>query len=199
MLDPVTADETAAPRLVGRPRDDELTSRILDAAKREIAENGVEQFSVRGVARTAGVSRPTVARRWPDSNDLLRDALGLTRPVALSLSGDPRRDLIALGRMMLAGLSSETLDVQLRVAADAGLHPAAHREMQLHAIRPTLDALQDVLAQVQPVRPADDIEWAAHAFVGALFFRTVANPDRKAPTQDEMTDLVDHLLGWLIP
>lgn len=132
----------------------------------------------------------------------MRDALGLTRTVSLTPSGDARDDLTALGRMILHGLASETLDVQLRVAADAKDHPGAHEAMRINAIGPTLDAIGDVLQRV--VRDANlkdpkEVTWMAHAFVGALFFKTVANPKRLPPTSEEMTDLVDMVIRWVEP
>ncbi len=48
---------------------------ILDAARACLVQFGVRRTTVSEVARRAGVSRPTVYRRWPDSDRLLADLL----------------------------------------------------------------------------------------------------------------------------
>lgn len=48
---------------------------ILDAARECVAEFGVRRTTLTEVARRAGVSRPTVYRRWPDSRALIAELL----------------------------------------------------------------------------------------------------------------------------
>ncbi|MGW4356268.1 TetR/AcrR family transcriptional regulator [Nocardia sp. NPDC004582] len=48
---------------------------ILDAARACVAEYGVRRTTLTEVARRAGVSRPTVYRRWPDTGSLVADLL----------------------------------------------------------------------------------------------------------------------------
>ncbi|WP_416383028.1 TetR/AcrR family transcriptional regulator [Nocardia flavorosea] len=48
---------------------------ILDAARDCVAEFGVRRTTLAEVARRAGVSRPTVYRRWPDSRALIGELL----------------------------------------------------------------------------------------------------------------------------
>ncbi len=48
---------------------------ILDAARACVEEFGVRRTTLTEVARRAGVSRPTVYRRWPDTGSLLADLL----------------------------------------------------------------------------------------------------------------------------
>jgi AcrR family transcriptional regulator len=48
---------------------------ILDAARECVAEFGVKRTTLVEVARRAGVSRPTVYRRWPDTRALIGDLL----------------------------------------------------------------------------------------------------------------------------
>lgn len=50
---------------MARPRDPVLDARILRAARDLIAEVGVGGVTMAAVAERAGVSRPTVYRRWP--------------------------------------------------------------------------------------------------------------------------------------
>ncbi|WP_249357996.1 TetR/AcrR family transcriptional regulator [Nocardia cyriacigeorgica] len=48
---------------------------ILDAARACVAEFGVRRTTLTEVARRAGVSRPTVYRRWPDTGSLVAELL----------------------------------------------------------------------------------------------------------------------------
>lgn len=48
---------------------------ILDAARACVAEFGVRRTTLTEVARRAGVSRPTVYRRWADTGSLVADLL----------------------------------------------------------------------------------------------------------------------------
>ncbi|WP_280205574.1 TetR/AcrR family transcriptional regulator, partial [Nocardia farcinica] len=67
-----------------------IDAAIFDAARACVAEFGVRRTTLTEVARRAGVSRPTVYRRWPDTGSLvaellvreLREILDATTPVA---------------------------------------------------------------------------------------------------------------------
>ncbi|MFA4080409.1 TetR/AcrR family transcriptional regulator [Mycobacteroides salmoniphilum] len=59
---------------------DPVTERILDAALSCVTEFGVRRTTLVEVAKRAGVSRPSVYRRWPDVRSLVADLL--TREMA---------------------------------------------------------------------------------------------------------------------
>lgn len=48
-----------------------MGERILDAAASCLLALGVERVTLAAIARRAGVSRPTVYRRWPDSRSVI--------------------------------------------------------------------------------------------------------------------------------
>jgi AcrR family transcriptional regulator len=54
------------------PVVDEISGRILDAAREQFRVNGVRRTAVDLVARRSGVSRVTVYRRYPRKEDLVR-------------------------------------------------------------------------------------------------------------------------------
>jgi AcrR family transcriptional regulator len=56
-------------------RADETENAILDAATECVLAFGVRRTSLSDVARRAGVSRPTVYRRWPDRQALVADVM----------------------------------------------------------------------------------------------------------------------------
>lgn len=58
-----------------RRRTDATENAILDAAAECVLAFGVRRTSLSDVARRAGVSRPTVYRRWPDRQALVADLM----------------------------------------------------------------------------------------------------------------------------
>lgn len=61
-----TAESTPAAEV------DESGRRILEAAARLLADRGAHGVTVAEVARSASLSRPTVYRRWPDADAIVR-------------------------------------------------------------------------------------------------------------------------------
>ena len=71
--------------------------RILAAAASCVVDFGVDRVTLAEIARRAGVSRPTVYRRWPDTRSIV--ATLLTRRItdvtrAAPLLGDDRESLV---------------------------------------------------------------------------------------------------------
>lgn len=62
------------------PETDPVAERILDAALSCVTEFGVRRTTLVEIARRAGVSRPSVYRRWPDVRALVAELL--TREMA---------------------------------------------------------------------------------------------------------------------
>ncbi|AZZ80478.1 MULTISPECIES: TetR/AcrR family transcriptional regulator [Gordonia] len=56
-------------------RNEEIGDLVLDAARVCLLRSGGRKVTVSEVARQAGVSRPTVYRRWPDITEIIRDLL----------------------------------------------------------------------------------------------------------------------------
>lgn len=78
----------------GRPRETDKDERILRAALELLRREGYDGMSVEAVARAAGVTRPTVYRRWPTKEDLATAAVHtLSWHDQPTESDDPWRDL----------------------------------------------------------------------------------------------------------
>ncbi|QKT08924.1 TetR/AcrR family transcriptional regulator [Gordonia sp. X0973] len=78
---------------------DELGTRVLDAAREEILRQQGRKVSLADVARAAGVSRPTVYRRWADLDAVVRDLCHreITRIVAAVQATTPLRTRSGFG------------------------------------------------------------------------------------------------------
>ena len=57
--------------MLSTSNDELVEDRILDAAASCLLALGVERVTLAAIARRAGVSRPTVYRRWPDSRSVI--------------------------------------------------------------------------------------------------------------------------------
>lgn len=88
-------------------RNDEA---ILDAAKQCVLAVGMRRTTLAEIARRAGVSRPTVYRRWPDVRTLSADLL--------------TRELVALLPTDTGGSARELgVDLIVRTVSAARQHP----------------------------------------------------------------------------
>lgn len=87
-----------------------IEDRILDAAADCVLAYGVDRVMLAEIARRAGVSRPTVYRRWPDTRAVL--AALLTRRIVGVLDAAPSR---GVGR---AALVERIVTIAERLRAD---------------------------------------------------------------------------------
>jgi AcrR family transcriptional regulator len=91
----------------GRPRDPLLHRAILLAAAELVTECGYEQTTVEAIAARAGVSKPTIYRRWPGGKEEVVAAAvsELHQDVAAPVqTGSLRGDLLATVEQMIAGI-----------------------------------------------------------------------------------------------
>src|ERR1700689_1994006 len=58
----------------GRPRSEQSHRAILDAANEILEERGFADLTIDEVAHRAGVSKPTIYRRWPPKGTLVFEA-----------------------------------------------------------------------------------------------------------------------------
>ena len=69
----------------GRPRDPRRREAILRAAIALVAEVGYDRMTVDALAARAGVSKPTIYRRWPGGKaEILVEAIRSKRAAAAS-------------------------------------------------------------------------------------------------------------------
>jgi AcrR family transcriptional regulator len=83
----------------GRPRDPRRREAILLAAMTLIGEVGYDRATVEAIAHRAGVSKPTIYRRWPGGKEeIVVEALRTKRAASAVLpdTGTLRGDLLAM-------------------------------------------------------------------------------------------------------
>ncbi|GBE64863.1 putative HTH-type transcriptional regulator [Mycobacterium sp. MFM001] len=141
-----------------------VDDRILAAAASCVRDFGVERVALAEIARRAGVSRPTVYRRWPDTRSILADLL--TRHIT-----GAARDVPARGEGREA-LVERVVAVAERLRRDELVMAVLRSELAMVYItqrlgtsqRLLIDGLADNLRAAQrdgSVRPGDPRRLAA--------------------------------------
>ncbi|WP_232837630.1 TetR/AcrR family transcriptional regulator [Streptomyces atratus] len=182
----------------GRPRSAAAERAILDAVV-ELLEAGepLAGLSIERIARTAGVGKATIYRRWSGKEELFVDVLRDIEPPEPTVSGtagldDLRLLLESLRRRGLAQRSSVLLH---NVFAQMKSHPKLWSEYQRTVIAPRRAAM---LAAVQRAVDAGelrgdlDVELMDDLFLGPMLVRTIHRPE--APLPEDLADSIIQVL-----
>ncbi|WP_175408666.1 TetR/AcrR family transcriptional regulator [Streptomyces sp. TRM64462] len=194
------SDPADAPARRGRPRSAGVERAILDAVVR-LLEDGVPlgEVSMERIARTAGVGKAAIYRRWPGKEELLVDLMRSAEPPEPELPGTSVRDdlvalLEALRRRGVAKRSSAVLHtVSAQLRAYPRLWDAYHRAVIQPHRRATLDVLRRGV-ETGELRPDADLDLLGDLFVGPLMLRTLVTPDA-ALDEDLPARVVDTVLA----
>ena len=95
----------------GRPRDPRRREAILRAAIELVAEVGYDRMTVEALASRAGVSKPTIYRRWPGGKkEIVLDAIRSKHADtdAEADTGSLRGDLFAMLRSAIEHIDDDT-------------------------------------------------------------------------------------------
>ena len=169
-------DVAATPRS-GRPRSAESTTAILDAGLALWMERGYHAVSIDAVAARAGVSKPTIYRRWPNRQQLL---------VAVSQRFVPPGEIGDLGSFhdevaaFLRNRAELYGDSGIRCILASAVAASSEDENFHRAIQPFLDRFPaGMRAVIQrgiargDVRADVDIELLTAMINGSFYFRSI--------------------------
>lgn len=185
----------------GRPRDTSIDDAILACAAERLSRHGYEGMTIDDVARDAGVTRPTVYRRWPS-----KDALGIAAVASLIQStdheptGDVRQDLLDQATQLLSRWSGNQY---LGLLGAAIVERENHREIYDYLIerliQPRREALRAILQRgidLGSVRPDIDVEVVVGMFVGSFYAIAMAEDWNKTDNWAErLTDSIMQLIN----
>ena len=167
------------------------------AAKGELAERGVEAFTMRSVARRAGVSRPSLSLRWPTRDALILDTLErLVEWPRPQPEAPVRAELDAIVEHLGRVMAPELLSIQLRLIADAPKHPelyAAFQDTVIARAGRRLVRLLKRAVQEGDLPSTTDVRWAADALIGVMYMRTIRAAGRQPPSRAAQRDIIDAL------
>jgi AcrR family transcriptional regulator len=188
----------------GRPRSKAVEQAILEAVLL-LLEDGtpLADLSVETIARTAGVGKAAIYRRWSDKEDLFVDVIRAAEPAERELPGTSMRDdlvvlLESLRQRALAGRSSAVLHT---AHAQMRSSPRIWAAYQVVVIAPRRDLGLEILRRGRlngELRADVDVDLAIDLFVGPLLLRSFLRHDPDLP--DGLPEqIVDTVLQGLRP
>ncbi|MHA5051565.1 TetR/AcrR family transcriptional regulator [Streptomyces sp. SD15] len=188
----------------GRPRSEAVERSIIEGVMK-LLEDGVPlaDISIERVARTAGVGKATIYRRWSGKEELFVDVLRATEPPDPQLPGTSMRDdLIALLEpLRRRGLASRSSVILHNVYAQMKSSPKVWAAYHATVIAPRRRTTFEVLRRGQrdgELRQDVDIELLNDLFMGPMLVRAVLRPDAELP-EDLAAQIVDRVLEGLRP
>ncbi|MFE7747454.1 TetR/AcrR family transcriptional regulator [Streptomyces sp. NPDC057428] len=188
----------------GRPRSAAVERAILDAVV-ELLEAGetLDGLSIERIARTAGVGKATIYRRWSGKEEIFVDVLRDIEPAEPTVSGTAGLDdlRVLLESMRTRGLAQRSSTLLHNVFVQMKKHPRLWTEYQSTVIAPRRAAM---LAAVRRAVDAGelrgdlDVDFMDDLFLGPMLVRTVHRPD--APLPEDLADrIILILLQGLAP
>ncbi|MDX2558524.1 TetR/AcrR family transcriptional regulator [Streptomyces sp. TX20-6-3] len=166
----------------GRPRSEGVERAVFDAVV-GLLDEGVPlaELSIERIARTAGVGKATIYRRWTGKEELFVDLLRSVEPPDPVLSGTSvRGDLVVLLESLRErGVAKRTSSLLHNVFAQMQLYPRLWEVYQHSVIEPRrrlgLDTVRRGIEQGE-IRDDLDIEFVNDLLTGPLLLRTVIRP-----------------------
>lgn len=191
---------TAPPKTLGRKRDPQRESDILEAAMHLLAEIGFDTMTMDMVAARAKAGKATLYRRWTSKEELVRDALiGMSRNSIevdqLPDSGNLRDDLLAIVKPASVEYSERKLRVLAGLGSFTTQHPKLYDEALKGIFDPWIGVNKTLMKRAMKRRelPADaDIDLACEVIVAMTTFKTVSQ--RKPFDRRTYEALLDRIL-----
>ncbi|MFI1762955.1 TetR/AcrR family transcriptional regulator [Streptomyces sp. NPDC020800] len=188
----------------GRPRSEAVERAILEGVMK-LLEEGVPlaELSIERVARTAGVGKATIYRRWSGKEELFVDVLRAAEPPDPVLPGTSMRDdlVVLLESLRQRGLLSRSSAILHNVYAQMKSSPKIWTAYHANVIQPRRNLGLEVLRRGQlngELRVGIDLELANDMFVGPMLVRSVMRPEADLP-EGLAEEIVDTVLQGLRP
>jgi AcrR family transcriptional regulator len=179
----------------GRPRAAGADQRILRAALRLLARDGYDAMSVAGVATEAGVTKPTLYRRWSSKEELVIAA------VSTLVTSDPADQSADLWARLVGELTSfhrvinrpDGIALTSNVLALEARHPELLKLYREQVVSVRRARIRVVLLEAQGrglVRPDADIETALTMLIGYYYSARVGGIDINEQWPQRAVDLI---------
>ncbi|CAM3755643.1 TetR/AcrR family transcriptional regulator [Nocardiopsis rhodophaea] len=172
--------ETGSGRGRGRPRNPAIEEAVLKAVRHRLALDGYARMSIADIASDAGVTRPTIYRRWPTKIELVTAALdyAFTRIAPLLPPPDTDRsafdDIVDLLRLFNEAMTSPDggFDIICATLAERRQTPELLAMAREHGVEPRHALIEAALRRGQEsgeLRTDLDIDTVATMLHGTLF------------------------------
>ncbi|KQW47355.1 TetR family transcriptional regulator [Nocardioides sp. Root1257] len=153
---PSVTKDGATANAGGRPRDPALDEAIIVATRSRLVRDGYSRMTLGDVAADAGVSRPTLYRRWATKLQLVTDALdyGWRKQAELYVIDlsllEPREAFVeAVRRLDPAYFNPDGMVLMGNFAGEVIHTPELLEMVRTHAVEPRVTLLENVLSELQ--------------------------------------------------
>jgi AcrR family transcriptional regulator len=174
--DSPTSNDTTyddSPR-VGRPRDPRVDEAVRTATLELLVEEGYQATSIQAIARRAGVSAPSIYRRWASKAELIEEAVFPTpfiEPTAET--GDVERDLATYCRAILSYLGEPAVRAAIPgLLTEYQTDPQLWQRLGQRSVAPMRGTFATYLASTGH-RANGSIDALFDVMIGSLFVRAI--------------------------
>jgi AcrR family transcriptional regulator len=188
----------------GRPRSEAVERSIVEAVVKLLEEGApLAEISIERIARTAGVGKATIYRRWKGKEELLVDVLKDIEPVDPPLPGTSvRDDLVAmLESLRQRGLAQRSSALLHNVFAQMKSYPTLWAEYHDNVVEARRRQGREIMVrgvEEGAIRADVPLELINDIFVGPMLLRTILRPE--ADLHEELAEqVVDLVLEGLKP
>jgi AcrR family transcriptional regulator len=188
-----------AERTSGRRRDEKADAALIDAVL-DLVSGGatLSGLSLVTIAKTAGVSRNSLYRRWKTKDALYLDVLeSINRPLPALERGSAREDVTALLAVLIERVLDRRASHMLRALnAEAEEFPQLHRRYFDEIVAPRRDAMNQALGRgiaAGEIRPDVDVDLLSEVLVSPVLARMASGNTEDldpAQTSQSITALV---------
>lgn len=162
----------------GRPRDAAIDDRVLDVARRHLAQHGYEAMSLAAVAEEAGTTRQALYRRWSGKADLATAAIAaMSRAEERAPSDDPFADLVRELEAFRRGISRPDGVSMVGTMLVASTDPALVAFYRERIVAPRRARLREILERAREegrIAETADVEVALGCFTGNWYATVLA-------------------------
>ncbi|MCF1594149.1 TetR/AcrR family transcriptional regulator [Streptomyces muensis] len=188
----------------GRPRSEAVERAIMEGILK-LLEDGVPlaELSIERIARTAGVGKATIYRRWRGKEELFVDVVRAAEPPDPELPGTSMRDdLVALlEQLRQRGLMTRSSVLLHNVIAQMKSTPKIWDAYHAIVVEPRRRKQYAILLRGQAngeLRTDLDVDVLNDMIFGPMLVRAVMRPDAELP-EGLAEQMVDALLEGLRP
>ncbi|GGM86659.1 TetR/AcrR family transcriptional regulator [Streptomyces fuscichromogenes] len=188
----------------GRPRSEAVEIAIVEGVMK-LLEDGVPlaELSIERIARTAGVGKATIYRRWNGKEELFVDVMRAAEPPDPELPGTSMREdlVVLLESLRQRGLMNRSSAILHNVYAQMKSSPRIWDAYHANVVNPRRELGREVLRRGQrngELRADVDIELANDMFTGPMLLRAILRPDAELP-EGLAEQVVDTVLAGLGP
>lgn len=185
----------------GRPRDDSVDERVVEATLAILAEEGLGALSIESIASHAGVSKSSIYRRWDSKEEIIIDAIAaIAHSVEITDTGDLRRDLAhALDTLRTLVTDTRAGEVFPWLVSEIASRSDIGVLYFSTVVQPRRQAIMKLIADAKvrgEIRSDLDVETAVDILTGPIILRRMAGRIDETP-DDWSFVVVDSLLaGW---